>query len=123
MLITGALIIFRSRTLPKKYENAGLRVNSKVKARPAAPKESDVESALGGLDDEDAEAERPSMYPVKRAATAKLEFPDNLKRDKRRRNEVSIQGDSSHRMHLLIFPDSSWVLLPLILIRPMKTTP
>ena len=76
--------------LPKKYENAGLRANSKIKARPAASREDNTQSSLGGLDDEDAEAERPAMYPVKRSGTARLEFPINLQRDKTRKNEVSI---------------------------------
>jgi hypothetical protein len=81
---------------PKKYKNAGLRVNSKVKARPAASSEDDIESALGGLNDEDAEPVRPAMYPasVKHSATSesRLEFPVNLQRDKTRGNEVSIQA-------------------------------
>ena len=68
-----------------------MQVNLKAKPHAAASSEDAVESALGGLDDEDAEAERPAMFPasVKHAATSRLEFPDNLKRDKTRRNEVS----------------------------------
>ncbi|KDR82214.1 hypothetical protein GALMADRAFT_135578 [Galerina marginata CBS 339.88] len=86
-------------SLPKKYENAGLRVNSKPtgKARPAASREDDIEPSLGGLNDEDAEAERPAMFPVKRAMTSRLEFPDNLKRDNTRRNElVGFDMDSAN---------------------------
>ncbi|KAF8163816.1 hypothetical protein B0H34DRAFT_795465 [Crassisporium funariophilum] len=72
--------------LPKKYGNAGLRVKSKpIAVRPAPSRE---ESPIGGLDDEDAEAERPAMFPVKRPAAPRLEFPDNLQRDKTRRNDL-----------------------------------
>jgi hypothetical protein len=57
------LIIFDFiRSLPKKYGNAGLRVNLKAKSRSAASSEDDIEAALGGLDDKDAEAERPAMF-------------------------------------------------------------
>ena len=82
----------RYGTAVKKYENAGLRANSKVKARPVASRENldNIQSALGGLDDEDAEAERPAMNPVKRSGTSRLEFPVNLRRDNTRRNEVSV---------------------------------
>lgn len=80
----------RFGTAPKKYQNAGLRVKTKTKAHPA-PREDGIESALGGLDDEDAEAERPAMspVPVKRSGTSRLEFPVHLQRDKARTNEVS----------------------------------
>jgi hypothetical protein len=34
----------------------------KAKSRSAASSEDDIEAALGGLDDKDAEAERPAMF-------------------------------------------------------------
>ena len=69
-----------------------------------ASSEDDTESALRGLDDEDAEVERPAIFPAsgKRAATSlRLKFPDNLKRDKTRQNEVSTY---SRRL----FPPNVW---------------
>lgn len=84
------------RLAPKKYENAGLRVNPKTNVRPTASRKNNMDSELGGLDDDAAEAERPaSIYPVKRPATSRPTFPDNLQRDKARKNDVSIQDNSS----------------------------
>jgi hypothetical protein len=84
---------------PKKYENAGLRVNPKAKVHAAASGKN-MDSSLGGLEDDDAEAERSaSIYSAKRPATSRPTFPDNLQRDKARKNEASIQGNSSHQMY------------------------
>ena len=76
-------------TVPKKYKNAGLRVRASTKSHPAASREDAAEPALGGLADEDAEAERPAMYPITSRMLSRPEFPENLQWDKARKNEVS----------------------------------
>lgn len=88
MSTDSELTYFYNRTsdsldiVPKKYADAGLRAN--LKGKPTAK---DGERVIGGLDDEDADAERPEGYQ-KVGPIAKPQFPAKLERDDTRKNEV-----------------------------------
>ena len=74
-------------TLPKKYARGGLRLDARIAREETDSAEN--QSVIGGLNDQDADATRPS-YPTRRhqARPESVQYPDRLKRNTDHQNEV-----------------------------------
>jgi hypothetical protein len=55
--------------------------------------ENGVEAVIGGLTDDHAHATRPGNHAVRRGPTPQPVFPERLRRDLSRKNEVSLLFD------------------------------
>jgi len=103
MKLTGALLFhirLSPSSVPKKYQNAGLRkdLKSKKVLEVSDPFEN------GGLEDDDIISVRPSFPPPRTRAPrpALQKYPENLKRDESRRNDVGTSNFLKVFSHLIV---------------------